>query len=368
MGSDSVETDIYVGTGINETTFKPFDWIKQKTDKYIKGDIVYKTRDILEPQIYPTAKIIGDLNVGSTEIFVDNAQFFNYEEDNYGITINSVDGFIVQGTDPVSAAFTATVSAAGTISAITITNAGLGYSTASVDVKIAAPSYIGVGIGSTAVATATVAGGSVTSVNIVNPGLGYSTANPPQVITEVPKPTKETVTTIQNVQGFSGIITGISTTTGTDGHPLALRINFRSNSSDANDLKAGYPLLVYNTTVGTGVTSVGTEDSSIIGIGTNFLDNIYIVGSKTNFGPNAEIVCNIHTNSAVVGIATTGSTTLPLGNISWGRLYNYDVRTSPVSIGVTGLTVDSGLSTYPTIQRRTFGLRNSGAIRKLSNT
>jgi hypothetical protein len=25
------------------------------------------------------------------------------------------------------------------------------------------------------------------------------------------------------------------------------------------------------------------------------------------------------------------------------------------------------LSTFPTIQRRTFGLRNSGAIRKLSN-
>jgi len=367
LGSDSVETDIYVGTGINETTFKPFDWIKQKTDKYIKGDIVYKTRDILEPQIFPTAKIIGDLNIGSTEIFVDNAQFFNYEEDNYGITINSVDGFIVQGTDPVSAAFTATVSAAGTISAITITNAGLGYSTASVDVKIAAPSHIGVGIGSTAIATATVAGGSVTSINIINPGLGYSTANPPQVITEVPKVTKETITTIQNVQGFSGIITGISTTTGTNGHPLALKINFRSNSSDANDLQAGYPLLVYNTTVGTGVTSVGTEDSSVIGIGTNFLDNVYIVGSKTNFGPNAEIVCNVHTNSAVIGIETSGSTTLPLGNISWGRLYNYDVRTSPVSIGVTGLTVDSGLSTYPTIQRRTFGLRNSGAIRKLSN-
>jgi hypothetical protein len=46
-------------------------------------------------------------------------------------------------------------------------------------------------------------------------------------------------------------------------------------------------------------------------------------------------------------------------------LYNYDARTNPVSIAVTGLTVDSGLSTFPTIQRRTFGLRNSGAIRKL---
>ena len=367
LGSDTVETDIYVGTGINETEFKPFDWIKQKKDKYIKGDIVYKTRDSLEPQIYPTAKIIGDLNVGSTDIFVDNAQFFNYEEDNYGITINSVDGLIVSGSNPVSAAFTATVSAAGTVSAVTITNPGLGYSTASVDVKFAAPSSIGVGVGSTATATATISGGSVTSITITNPGFGYSTANPPQVITEVPRAVKETITTIENIQGFSGIITGITTTNGIGGHPLALKINFRSNSADANDLKAGYPILVYNTTVGNGLTSVNSEDSSIVGIGTSFLDNVYIVGSKTNFGPNAEIICNVHTGSDIVGIATTGSTTLPLGNVSWGRIYNYGTRSNPISIGVTGLTVDSGLSTFPTIQRRTFGLRNSGAIRKLSN-
>jgi hypothetical protein len=129
----------------------------------------------------------------------------------------------------------------------------------------------------------------------------------------------------------------------------------------------GYPILVYNTTVGTGVTSVNSSNSSIVGIGTNFLDNVYIVNSKVNFGPDAEIVCNIQTNSNITGIATFGSTTLPLGNISWGRLYNFDSRTNPISIGVTGLVVDSGLSTFPTIQRRLFGLRNSGAIRKLSN-
>ena len=366
LGSDTIETDIYVGNGIDETTFRPFDWIKQKNDKYIKGQVVYKVRDSLEPFIYPTAKIIGDIDSGTTEIFVDNAQFFNYEEDNYGININTFDSMIIGGSDPVSAAFTATVSAAGTVSAVTVTNAGLGYST-SVPVKFSAPSIIGVGIGSTATGTATVSGGSITSVTITNPGLGYTSTNPPQVIVEVPGFTKETITNIQNIQGFSGIITGISTTTGTNGHPLALKINFRANASDANDLQAGYPLLVYNTTVGTGVTSVNSEDSSIVGIGTLFLDNVYIVNSKVSFGPDAEIICNVHTNSSIIGLNTEGSTTMPLGNISWGRIYNYDLRTNPVSIGVTGLTVDSGLSTFPTIQRRTFGLRNSGAIRKRSN-
>jgi len=363
FGSDSIETDIYVGNGIDEVTFKPIEWTKQKVDKYVKGDIIYKTRDSLEPRIYPTARIIGDLNTTTSEIFVDDAQFFNYEENNYGITIDTFGALIIDSVDPVSAAFTSTVSAAGTVSSITITNPGLGYSTTSVPVKFSAPSVIGVGVGTTATATATILNGSVVSVNITNAGFGYTTSNPPQIIIEVPKASKETISSIENVQGFSGIITGITTTTGTGGHPLALKINFRANAADANDLQAGYPILVYNTTIGTGVTSVNSEDSSVVGIGTRFLDNIYIVNSKTNNGPDAEIICNIHTNSNVVGITTTSG-----GNISWGRIYNYASRTNPISIGVTGLVVDSGLSTFPTIQRRDFGYRNNGSIRKLSNT
>jgi hypothetical protein len=377
IGSDTVETDLYIGTGINESYYRPIEWIKQKTDKYIKGDIVYKTRDSLEPFVYPTAKIIGDIDIGSSNIFVDNAQFFNYEENNYGITIASVDGLIVQGSDPISAGFTATVSAAGTISAITITNPGLGYST-SIPIKISNPRVgvgtfklesvglgVGIGIGTTATAIANVSGGKVVSVTITNPGFGYTVA--PNIIAEVPIIATEMIEGIANIQGFSGIITGISTTTGISGHPLALKINFRANASDANDLQSGYPILVYNTTIGTGVTSVNSDNSSIVGIGTSFLDNVYIVNSKTNSGPNAEIICNIKTDSNIVGIATTGSITMPLGKISWGRLYNFSSRSNPVSIGVTGLVVDSGLSTFPAIQRRAFGLRNSGAIRKFSN-
>ena len=51
--------------------------------------------------------------------------------------------------------------------------------------------------------------------------------------------------------------------------------------------------------------------------------------------------------------------------LSWGRIYNYNERTgSPISIGVTGLTVDAGLSTFPTIQRRgNFGQGKTGAVR-----
>jgi len=367
LGSDTIETDIYVGNGIDDVDFRPIEWIKQKIDRYIKGDVVYKTRDSIEPFVYPTGKIIGDINSDTSNIFVDDAEFFNYEEDNYGFVINTFGGLIVGGNEPVSAAFTATVSAASTISAITISNVGLGYTGSTLPVKISAPSRIGVGIGTTATAEATISGGTISSVTITNPGFGYTFTNPPQVIIETPKASKELITGIQNIQGFSGIITGITTSAGTGGHPLALKFFFRSNSSDANDLQDGYPILVYNTTIGDGVTSVNGSDSSVVGIGTTFLDNVYIVENKTNFGPRGEMICNVDSSSNIAGISTTGSTELPLGNISWGRIYNYDVRTNPISIGVTGLTVDSGLSTFPTIQRRTFGFRESGAIRKFSN-
>ena len=370
LGSDIIETDNYVDIGIDETNFKPLDWTKQKVDMYIKGDVVYKTRPVYEPNIYPTAKVIGSIDDSATNIFVDDAQFFNYEEDNYGVLINNVDALVVDGNDPVSAAFTATVGTSGTITAITVTNVGSGYSaTGTIPIKFSAPVTIGTGIGTVAAGEATLTNGSVSSVSITNIGLGYTNTNPPQLITVVPEASTEEIDNISTVEGFAGIITGISTTTGTGGHGLALKINFNALASDANDLAVGYPILISNTKVGTGVTSVDSGDGSTVGIGTTFLDNVYIVHSKTNQGPIAEITCNIHTNSAVVGLATTGfynplnvGLTTSLGTLSWGRLFNYDNRSQPVSFGATGLTVDAELSTFPTIQRRGYGLKNNGSI------
>ena len=389
LGSDLIETDIYTGPGINDVDFRPFDWTKQKVDKFVKGDLVSKARDILEARIFPTAKIIGDVTPTSSEIFVDNIQFFNYEEEVYthptfSNLFDTLDAVIIDSTEPVAAGFTATVSAGGTISAITVTNPGAGY-TASLPVKFSAPKTIGVGIGTTATGTAVVgAGGTIASVTITNPGLGYSQTNPPHAIIEVAGPIKEEIKKATNIQGFSGIITGISTTTGTGGHPLALKINFRALkdytvegeaqlASDALDLVAGYPIVVYDTKVGTGVTSVFGNNNDVVAIGNTFLDNVYVVSQKSfENGPDAELILNIHSDSPVVGIATTGSfednqagaATTALGYLSWGRIYNYDAREGGVSIGVTGLTVDAGLSTFPVLQRRgNLGFDKTGAIR-----
>ena len=391
LGADLVETDIYTGLGVDETNNKPVRWEKQKVDIILNGEVIDKTRSTIEPQIYPTSKIIGDLFVTSGKgtgtndgIFVDDATSFHFEKERYGQSGDGkVDALITSGNIGVGAAFTATVSSTGTIIGLTTSNSGSGYS-GTIIVKIAPP----VGVGTTATATATLSNGVVTSTSITNAGTGYTFTNPPQVITSLPPFQTEKINTIENVQGFTGIITGIQQTTRSGGGP-AIKFFYNAvqeNASgvvvnaSANLLQPGYPILVTGTKVGNGLTSINGVNASTVGIGTTFVDNIYIVKTNSTNAAMGEIVCDVHTNSAssisginTVGFHSTGQAgmTTSLGQFTWGRLYGANlVRSSnPISIGVTGLTVDAGLSTFPTIQRKNYvntsvrGLRSTGSIR-----
>ena len=394
LGADLVETDIYTGLGVDETNNKPVRWEKQKVDIVLNGEVVNKTRSSIEPQIYPTAKIIGDLSITSGKgtdvndgIFVDDATSFHFEKERYSQSGDGkVDALISSGDIGVGAAFTATVSSTGTITGLTTSNSGSGYS-GSISIKIASP----VGVGTTATAIATLSGGVVTSTSITNAGTGYTFVNPPQVIVSLPPFQTEKINTIENVEGYTGIITGIQKTTRTGGPALKFFFNAVTQNDngvltnvDANKLKVGYPILVSDTKVGNGVTSINGVNASVVGIGTTFLDNIYIVKTITTNASVGEIVCDVHTNSNssitpggiginTVGFHSTGQSglTTSLGRINWGRLYGANLTRSanPISIGVTGLTVDAGLSTFPTIQRKNHvntsvrGLRSTGAIR-----
>ena len=378
LTSDKIETNVYTGLGVDSVNYKPVNWTKQKTDLVISNDFVYKSRDSLESLVYPTSRVIGDLASSSNEIFVDNAQFFNYEEnrgaesptDLLNLTINSVNALILNNSsDPVAAGITAVVSAAGTISNLVINDGGSGYTGASISVSIAPPLTVGLGIGTTATATVTVsAGGTLTTpVVITNPGFGYTTTIVPEVLAPTTTATYENITSITTVEGFAGIVTGINTTTGTASNPLALRFFLNTTEGGTNPfvgLATGYPVYIYETGVGSGVTSINTSDTDTVGIGTTFLNNVYIVNDISHSSGNAEIVCNVSSSSNVIGISTTGSATNPLGRFSWGRLSGFTRSSAPISIGVTGLTIDSGLSTFPVIQRRGYGLRDTGALRK----
>lgn len=355
--SDKIQTNLYSSQGIDITNPKPINWTKQKVDMIIDGNIVSKVRDSLESQIYPTAKVIRDFTNSDTEIYIDNSELFNYENISPG-TID-FDAIVISGSsDPVSAAVTAVVSSGGTIQNLVINNGGSGYVGSAVTVKISAPSVIGTGIGTIASASISIVNGSLSTVTIINPGLGYTTENPPQVIVPLPDPIYENINTVTTVEGFSGNIIGIGTTVGI-GTALALKFTLDSSLSPFTGLSVGKPIYIFDTKVGNGVTSIYTNNNQKIGSGTTFLDNIYNISA---FNSTVGIItCNIQSTSSIVGIATTGSS---VGKFSWGRLSGFTRSSTPVSIAVSSYTVNSGLSTFPTIQRRGYGLRNIGPIKK----
>jgi hypothetical protein len=381
--SDVIDTNIYSGIGITDLYYRPLLWTKQKIDRIINGDFVYKTRDVLEPRIYPSARVIRTIFSGDEQIFVDDARMFDYEVEKYGsvsLSVKSFDATIVNDTNPQAASLTAVVSTGGTIQALTVVNPGSGYTGSTLEVKIGIPTSIG---GIKASAIVKVVDGSVASVdaNITNPGLGYVTA--PQVIAPLPKFDSETVLNVTSVEGFSGIVTGITTAPGI-GTNLALKFFLRADPThpdstrQASDfgsfigLSTNYPIYIYDTNIGSGVTSIDRSNTEIIGIGTTFLDNIYHIHAGTSLNssdPTATITCNVHSGSPLAGLSTystSNSQNEIVGRFSWGRISALTRSSNPISIGISGYTTISGLSTFPTIQRKNYGYRDSGAMDKIS--
>ena len=367
---DKFETDLYSEQGIDSDNFRGIHLIKQKRDTRIEGRNISKVRDSIEPQIYPTAKIISDLTTSSTTIFVDNSKFFDVEG------TASADGFdakIISGAPlPLVGitTLTATVSTAGTVSGLTITGGGSGYTSAPT-ISIASPSVgVGtfiqsdgsVGVATTATATVTITNGVIDGFAITNPGLGYTIA--PQVLVRPPAVVSEGITSVTSVTGFSADITQISV--------IGNNITFRTKRTDGvgnyTGLGAGDYIFVDDTTVGNGVTSLNETGLSVVGIGTTFFDNVYQVVSIGNTGVSGTIVCKaqlIPSDATInTGINTNSNN---IGNLSFGKLSSLNRSSTPISIGVTGLTVNSGLSTFPTIQRSggSYTLRQTGALPKI---
>lgn len=283
---------------------------------------------------------------------------------------------IISGKPVETAEVSAVVSAAGTVQFLNIINSGVGYTVgAAVSITIGAPIGVSVGtitrdqfavVGVSTFASGIVtvgAGGTIETVSITNAGLGYSQTNPPRVIIESPQSDEEIVTTPDSgvsVQSTSGIITGIGTTV--IGSTLGIKfigINTITSGAGSFDIiQVGKPIYIYNTGVGAGLTSMDISGIHTVGLGTQFVDNIYTVAQFTTRGSAPSVVgiitCTIKSDTNTIGIAATAGIGADdqVGNYSLGTLSNITRSSSPVSIGVTGLTVNSGLSTFPTIQRR----------------
>jgi len=120
------------------------------------------------------------------------------------VSVTSVQGF---GYQPlVSAGGTANVSAAGTITSISIGNTGSGYRSGIQTVNVGVQTYSDGVPNLEFIGTAAISGGHIVSIAITNPGTGYTSTNPPEVYFDAPL--SYTNIPLVYTSGSSGVGTG----------------------------------------------------------------------------------------------------------------------------------------------------------------
>jgi hypothetical protein len=381
--TDLVKTNPYFGPGnvSDETLERPVIWCRQTEDKIINEIPIGKSRMLYEAAITPTSYLIKPVGIGSTVLYIDNVRpFFNpTNESNAGGSSplafqNSV--VIISQDNKVGASATAVVSIAGTVTSIVISDGGVGYTTTPT-VSISQPIGFGTtAVQNTALTSVTISGGVVTGIAVTFGGGGYISTIPPQVLIESPSMIKETGG-VASYAGDSGVIVGFGTTA--TGIIFDLFIPIGSYLRDApiagtaltvSGIGTGDYFLVYDSNIGSASTSITSKDSSgnTIGIGTNFVDNVYQVQSVSNVS-----VANTAIGIATVGTATTtirrvnaivsgistisgysgvgiGTTSISFGNFSWGRI-ELTSRTKENTYNFYGNVGVGGISTSGVVKR-----------------
>ena len=360
--TDTIDTNLYAGPGIttDESYDRPVKWCRQTEDKFVNGEFVAKDRIIYEPLIHPNTRIIQSVGVGSTFVFVENVRtFFDNAKEN---TTNNKHIRITSQDAIVGASATAVVSGLGTISSISITGSGIGY-TFTPSITIANP--VGLGTTQRASADVTISGvGTVSTITVSSPGTGYTTTNPPVVLIEKPRTPVEEIKTVTYTGDF-GIISGVSTTSvgvASTGIVFDLVIPSDSPFRDStivgsaitvSGIQTGYYFVALKTNLGFGVTSL-RQDNSVVGVGSTFLDNIYEVAAVSiaqtavqGIGITyvAQVTVSVEDFNGLVG---TGHSNF-FGEYSWGRIA-IPTRTDANAFTAynNGLV---GVSTSPIVER-----------------
>ncbi len=268
-------------------------------------------------------------------MFVDNLKTFfdSYKENALTSYISDIE--IISQDEIRSATATATVSVAGTISSITLTDPGIGYTfTPSVTIQ----KKIGISSANVAIATAYISSGSVSSIGIITSGIGYTQTNPPLVIIESPISKVERIKNV-SYEGDFGSIVGISTTS-VVGIPTGIEFtlyvpsdsyvrnsiinNSTITSTGISGIQTGYYFVVKNSNVGYGLTSLRT-DLTTIGVGTQFVDNVYqaaqvSVAQTSVTGVGTTNVVKVVVNVSDFSSIGTSFNNEYYGDFSWGRI------------------------------------------------
>lgn len=200
-------------------------------------------------------------------------------------------------------------------------------------------------------------GGTVTGVNVIDPGFGYDENTPVVVLVSPPVTYKETLDNVNvigdygNVKSISTNLTGISTSS-----PMVI---FEFDCDDILNLpeygglersgiSTGDYFVIKGSIVGAGITTLdSTNGFGILGIGTEYIDNVY---RADNIQRSVSGIVTVFSNvESVVGISTTSGFTC--AKYSWGKLFEFNSRAEPrtFTLSNTGLT---GISTAPLVYRR----------------
>jgi hypothetical protein len=403
--TDLVNTNPYFGPGNteDENLERPVKWCRQTEDKIINEQEVAKNRILYNAIINPTSYLIQPVGVGSTIVYVDNIRpFFNQtNESTTSLAFQNKVTFIPQ-EPKVGASATAIVSVAGTITSVQISDGGVGYTIA--------PTVViqnSVGIGTTipvnATAGAFISSGIVTAINVINPGIGYTFTNSPIVLIEPPSFETET-NDVNDYEGDSGIIVGFGTTTIGSKNKMILDLYIPENSylrqqsltgtaATISSLSTGDYFVVFNSNVGSASTAILSTriDDSVIGVGTEYIDNVYQVDASqvierniagigtifvnrifaniSSFKVEAFSSTSITFDSTVYTFDTTGGISTYSGNIlsdnnfgefSWGRV-SLAFRSKENSYNFYGENGVGGISTS-TVVKRTSPMRSSNYI------
>jgi hypothetical protein len=333
FSSSSIKTNSYSGPGItnNPLCVRPIKLCRQTEDRVLNGQFVNKDRVIYEPLINPTTYGIQSVGLASTAIFVESVKtFFDAEiENNTGIAKNTI--YIISQNSNIAAAATALVSSVGTVSSIIITDGGFGYES---DPEVTISSPVGLGNTYRSTARSFTTSGIVTSIIVTSPGTGYTYTNPPEVLIEIPRlKIEQNLTT--SYEGDFGTIVGVKTTSVGVSTGIVFDLLIPENSylrdSDIvgsaitiSQLASGYYFTAYNTNIGNGVTSL-YSDGSILGIGTQYLDNVYEVASVSiaqteapGYGTTyvAQVTVSLSDYNSLSG---TGYSSY-FGEYSWGKI------------------------------------------------
>jgi len=286
---DNAGTNIYYGPGNtnDENLLRPVDWCKQTEDTVINQKRVSKARELYEPVIQPTAYMIKSAGIGSTSIYVDTIRpFFNPVNETSGSKTFQDKVTITSQNAKVGSTATASVDSSGIVDAITVTNAGVGYTGVPL-VTIQSST------GTQATATALVSAGIVTGITITNSGTEYSETTPPIILIEPPTLITET-NNVSSYHGDNGVIVGFGTTTIGTENKMIFDFHIPSDSylrdtsvagtaTTLSNIAVGDIFSIFDSNVGVGQTVTTYDDSgNILGITTVFSDSIYRADTVTN--------------------------------------------------------------------------------------